>query len=200
MISAGSFALYAIRPLFQRDVSLIRRTLAIVLLALFVVLGVYLLSIGYGGRFEEQGSFSEDSSTLARIDVWGIFTQYGITNFLWGMSGKDVEAIAMSVLGMTHIENWFILSTMVVGLVVTLIVSLFFIPLYRYAQLAYDRFSSFLIFIVVVGLSSTNNSLACGVQALSLFFACCFAFQEIESEEETEYIDYYFDEDEAAMA
>ena len=186
MISAGTFVLYVIRPLFQKRVPLYRRLLSLVILLLFIACGAYLLSAGYGGRFEARGNFDEDSSTMARIDVWGIFAQYGITNFLWGMSGKDIDAIAMSVLGMTHIENWFVLSTMVVGLVITLIVTFFFIPLYRNAQKSFDRYSSFLIFIVVVGLSSTNNSLACGVQALSLYFACCFVFAQLGKEMKAE--------------
>lgn len=178
ILSAGTFVLYAIHPLFQKDVPLYRRLLAIGMLLLFIAFGAYLLSAGYGGRFEERGDFDTDSSVMARIDVWDIFAQYGITNFLWGMSGKDVDSVAASVLGATHIENWFILSTMVVGLVITLIVTFSFIPLYRNAQRSFDRYSSFLIFIMVIGLSSTNNSLACGVQALSLYFACCFAFAQ----------------------
>lgn len=185
MISAGTFALYASRPLFRRGTSFSKKFFSVVLLFAFGAIGFYLLSAGYGGRFEEQGDFSEDNSTLARIEVWSIFSRYGVTNFLWGMSGKDVEKIAIAVMGITHIENWFILSTMVVGLVVTTIVTLLFIPLYRSAQKMYDRFTSFLLFVVVVGLSSTNNSLACGVQALSLFFACCYAFPQLAIEKET---------------
>lgn len=194
MISAGTFALYAVRPLFRKDTSFSRRLLSIILLLSFVGVSLYLLNAGYGGRFEEQGSFSEDGSTLARIEVWSIFSRYGVMNFLWGMSGKDVEKIAIAVMGITHIENWFILSSMVVGLVVTTIVTFLFVPLYRRAQMTFDRYSSFLFFIVVIGLASTNNSLACGVPALSLYFACCYAFKQAEVKTET------IADDEARMA
>lgn len=177
MFSAATFALYAIRPLFQKKTSWGKRFLSLFLLAAFAAVGLYLLQAGYGGRFEEQGDFSEDSSTLARIEVWGIFSQYGLTNFLWGMSGKDVEEIALGVMGITHIENWFILSTMIVGLIVTILVVVLFIPLYRISSRPFDRYTSFLIFFTVIGLASTNNSLACGVPALSFYFACCYAFK-----------------------
>ena len=180
MISAGTFALYVVRPLFMEEVSWSKRFVSILLLTSFVIVVLYLLYAGFGGRFEENGDLSEDGSTLARIEVWGIFSRYGLTNFLWGMSGKDVEKIALAVMGMTHVENWFVLSSMVVGLVVTTIVVLLFVPLFKWAIQPYDRYTSFLLFIVTIGLASTNNSLACGVPALSFFFVCCYAFQQIE--------------------
>ena len=138
MISAGTFALYTIRPLFRKDTPWTKRFFSLLLLVVFVFVGIYLLNAGFGGRFEEQGDFSEDGSALARIEVFSIFNQYGIANFLWGMPYKDVENMALAVLGMTHIENWFILSTMIVGLVITTIVVILFIPVYCNAIKPYD--------------------------------------------------------------
>jgi hypothetical protein len=183
MISAGTYVLYVIGLLFLKDSSLSKRFFQVVLLLLFVVVGVYLLGAGFGGRFEEQGSFSEDNSALARIEVFGIIGEYGVSNFLWGLPYKDVENIAMEVLGMTHVENWFILSTMIVGLVVTTIVVLLFIPVYRNAIFLYDRYTSFLLFVGFVVLASTNNSLATGIPALSIFFACCYVFSHSEDDD-----------------
>lgn len=181
MISVGLFALYSIRPLFQKDAPWPKRLFSIFLLFLFVSIAVYIFQSGYGGRFEEQGEFSEDGSTLARIEVWSILSEYGIDNFLWGMPYTEVEDLALAVLGMTHIENWFILSTMIVGLVITTFVVILFIPVYYSAVLPYDRFTSILIFIATIVLASSNNSFATGIPALSIFFACCFAFSPTDS-------------------
>ena len=180
MISAGIFALYNIRPIIHKGESLSRRFFSAILLVSFIIIGAYLFSAGFAGRFEERGNLSEDGSALARIEVFGILSQYGISNFLWGLPYKDVENMAIAVLGMTHIENWFILSTMLVGLVVTTVVTFLFIPVYRYAIKPYSRYSSFLIFISTIVLASTNNSLATGIPALSIFFACCYAFSPID--------------------
>ena len=179
MISAGIFVLYNTRRLFKKGVSLSRLFFLALLLVVFISIGAYLLNAGFGGRFEENGDFSEDSSTLARIEVFAILSHYGLSNFLWGLPYKDVENMAIEVLGMTHIENWFILSTMIVGLVVTTIVTVFFVFVYRRAVKMYDLFSAFLIFIGTIVLGSTNNSFATGIPALSVFFACSYAFAPI---------------------
>ena len=183
-ISALTFLLYTIRPIFQKKASWSKRFFSFVLLISFAIVGFYLFKAGFGGRFEERGELSEDGSALARIEVFSIISEYGISNFLWGMPYKDVENIALAVLGMTHIENWFILSTMIVGLVITTIVVILFIPVYWHAVQPYDRYTSFLIFISTIVLASTNNSLATGIPALSIFFACCYAFSPDVTEKE----------------
>lgn len=183
MLSVATFVFYILRPIFKKGTSAGKRLFYCVLLVSFFLFGFYLLNAGYGGRFEEQGDFSQDNSTLARIQVWDIFNQYGVSNLLWGMYGDEAESIAYSVMGITHIENWFILSAMIAGLVITVIIVSLFIPVYRKATQYYDRFSSFLIFIIVIVLSSTNNSLACGVPSLSFYFACCYAFRPCQKEE-----------------
>ena len=183
IISAGVFVLYTIRPLFQKGTSSSRRLFSILLLIAFSLVGIFLLNAGFGGRFEERGELSEDSSTLARLEVFNIISEYGISNFLWGLSGKDVDQIAMAVLGMTHIENWFILSTMYSGLIITTIVTLLFVPVYRNATRPYEKYFSFLIFISTIVLGSTNNSFATGIPALSIFFACCYAFAPINEDD-----------------
>lgn len=177
MISGGVLGLFLMRLLFKKESSFLHRLFAFFMLAISVLLGIYMLRSGFGGRIEENSDLSQDDSTLARIQVWDIFLQGDITDFLWGMSGNDAEKIAFQVMGIVHIENWFILSSMIVGLVITTIVVILFVPLFRKMIRPYDRFSSFLIILVVVGLSSTNNSLACGVQAIAMFFACSYAFE-----------------------
>lgn len=180
MISGGTLGLYMLYALFRKKSSVSQRLFAFIMLVVSVVVGIYLLKSGFGGRFEERGDITEDDSTMARIQVWDIFLKGDITDFLWGMSGDEAEKLAISAMGMIHIENWYILSSLVVGLVITTIVVLLFIPLFRNVLRPYDRFTSFLILIVVVGLSSTNNSLACGVPALPIFFACCYAFKNVK--------------------
>lgn len=176
MISIGILVLYLIHLLFKKGTSWSKRILSFMLLCLFFILVQYLFNSGYGGRFEERGAFKEDGSALARINVFDIISHYGLSSFWWGLPYKDVENMAMIILGMTHIENWFILSTMVVGLVLTTIVTLLFIPIYRQSIRPYEMYSALLIFLAVIVLGSTNNSFATGTPALSVFFACCYAF------------------------
>jgi hypothetical protein len=184
VISAGIFVLYIIRPLFKKKATMKSRLFGLLFLFAFVFLGVFLIESGYGGRFEARGDISEDNSALARLDVFDIIIQYGVSNFLWGLSGDEVDQIAMAVLGMTHIENWFILSIMYNGLIITSIVTLLFVPIYRNATLPYNKYASFLIFISTIVLGSTNNSFATGIPALSIFFACCYAFSPSDCEGE----------------
>ncbi len=178
MISGGTLGLYLLSSLFKKRKSIGSRLFSVAMLSCSVAVGFYLFSSGYGGRFEEQGDFSSDDSTLARVHVWDIFLKGDITDFLWGMSGDDAEKIALNVMGIVHIENWYILSSMIVGLVITTLVVILFVSLFRNILRPYGRFTSFLILVVVVGLSSTNNSLACGVPAIAMFFACSYAFNE----------------------
>ncbi len=186
LISVITLFLYFINPLFNKEVSKKKKFLFIALLFLSAIVGIYLLSLGFGGRFEERGDFSTDDSVLARINIWDVFLYNDISVFLWGMSGDDAEDMAFALIGMAHIENWFILSSMLVGLVVTSIVVFLFIPLFKNSLKPYSNFVKLLILIVVVGLSSTNNSLACGVPALATFFVCSRAFMDDEQEESAE--------------
>lgn len=184
LLSAVIFILFMARPLLNKKATFRSRLLAFILLVAIIVFGAHLIESGYGGRFEAQGEISEDNSALARLDVFDIIIQYGVSNFLWGLSGDEVDQIAMAVLGMTHIENWFILSTMYNGLIITSIVTLLFVPIYRNAILPYNKYDSFLIFISTIVLGSTNNSFATGIPALSIFFACCYAFSPPDCEGE----------------
>ena len=180
MISAGTCFMYLISPLFNPHSTQKQRIGSMAICCIALLFGVYLFSLGFGGRFEDSGRFSSDSSVLARIEVWEIFTKGSIKQFLWGMTGDDAEAIAYSLMGMVHIENWFIMSSMIGGLVLTTIIVLLYIPLFVKSLSSYSRYTTFLILLVVVGLSSTNNSLACGVPALATFFVCSYSFSPIK--------------------
>ena len=176
MISILTLFLYLIQPFFRKKKSLKK----IISTSFFSIFAVILLNLLFernvAGRFVGQGGLLSDNSSRARIEVWNLFWQYDLRDLLWGMS--DVEEKAERVLGFVHIENWFILSTMLVGLLLTLIVIVLFIPVFKKSLSYYDRFTCIIILISTIGIASTNNSLACGVPALATFFTCCYAFEK----------------------
>lgn len=178
MFSLGTLLLLIFRNIFSGRISLFRKCFSIFLLIFVFFFVDYLLNEGYGGRFFSNGPFSSDDSVLSRFNVWEVLYNNNISTFLWGLSSKEVEVLVLTATNTFHVENWFILSSLYVGFVLTLIIVFLYIPLFAKALKNYSTFSSFLILIIVIGLSSTNNSLACGVPALSTFFVCCFAFSE----------------------
>lgn len=176
LISAFVMVLYLLKPFLTKS-SWTKRILAGIVLVGMALAVIFLFQEGLGGRLVENGSFDQDNSALARLNVYDIFKYYGLSTFLWGMRGDDVENIAMLVMGAAHIENWLILSFMSVGIVATVIVIIFFVPMFKMALEYYNLYSCILILLIVLGLSSTNNSLACGVPAIATFFTCCYAFK-----------------------
>lgn len=180
MISILAFILNIIFIFLKRDRSLklIIGTTVFSVLSLFLF--DFLIDTNLAGRFAEKGDFSSDDSSLARISIWLIFSKYNIMDMLWGLTGTEMENMAFTTVGTFHIENWFILSTLAVGLVLTVIVITLFVPLFYSSLKPYDRTFSFLLLLVTLGVASTNNSLACGVPALATFFACCYAFGDDE--------------------
>ena len=156
--------------------------LSSVLFALFSIVFLYILySSGLAGRFVERGPMISDSSTLARIDIWMFFYKYDLFDFLWGVSMNDAQMIAYNLLGVRYLENWLIMSILLVGLILTVLVVVLFFFAFKKALYSYDRFRSFLLVFTCIGIASTNNSLACGVPAIAMFFSCCYAFFEIPS-------------------
>lgn len=146
----------------------------IIILIFLGIQGIFMLfQAGFGGRFFEH-NIKEDNSILARFEVWNLLDNINIDFFLAGI--PDIENYAIRILGYNHIENWFILMSLQIGIIFTIIFILLFYKLFKYYLQPYKQFDKLMLAGLTLTVSSTNNSLACGVQAIALFFVCCYAF------------------------
>lgn len=172
LITGLSFSVYLLEQFFSKKTGG-KTKITIVLICLVAVFGVLILfESGYGGRFFEH-DIDEDGSILARLEVWKMFDLS--TDFIFcGIS--DIEELAIRILGSNHIENWFILMCLQIGLLFTILLICLFVPIFKIFLLPFNRFHALLVLGICLLISSTNNSLACGVPAISMFFTCCYAF------------------------
>jgi len=193
LISGLSFFIYVIHNLLSGETTKKTKLIFIISSIVFIFLIISLFESGWGGRLFESSSISEDDSALARIVVWDILDKLDLSTFLFGMTG-DLTEFAEQVIDTVHIENWFIVMIMGIGLIATLffIYMMFFI--FRKNLTNYTRFQKLFVSGIMLIIASTNNSLSSGVQVISIFFVCSYAFkknaetEEIE-EEETEIIE-----------
>ena len=181
LFTAAFFIIYSILPQMELPKKVRRKKWIIGIAALLVCAYAfnYMIQHGYGGRFFEY-DVDSDSSIAARLEVWKIIERYDWTFFLLG--GLDVEEIAMRILGYNHIENWLILCFMSVGIIVTALAIIFFVPMFRKSLKQYTIFESIIVIGVFLCVSTTNNSLACGVPAIATFFTCAYAFSKFKDD------------------
>lgn len=176
LLSSLSFIFYILHTTFQKKVKFSTKFLNFAFVIISVTIIFYLFNEGYGGRFFEKDDISEDGSILARIEVWSILANCTLSDILWGTA--DITKLAMKTLGHVHIENWLILSVLMGGLVITILAIILFIPNFKYYLKNYTLFEKLFILSICLGIASTNNSLACGVPALSVFIVCAYAFKK----------------------
>lgn len=180
MISGVTLVLYLLRPIIQNKHTHLRnKFVSIFVIFLSIFIAAYLFYSGYGNRFEVLGDFSTDGSTLARVNIWKVFSYMDYSEILFGISNNEIYSLTERTVGMAHVENWFIMIGMCIGFILTIFFIVLFIPLFKKALTSFDKYTSFLIIIVVIGLASTNNSLSCGVPAIATFFVCSYAFANI---------------------
>ena len=175
LLSGLSFIAYIFNAIFQKGIKTSTKVATILFVLISITIIFTMFNEGYGGRFFEN-DISEDSSILARIEVWSIFSKCSFNDILWGT--PDVTKLAMKTLGHMHIENWLILSILLAGIIITIPSILFFIPIFRKSLKEYNKFEKLFLIGICLSIASTNNSLACGIPALSIFFVSSFAFKK----------------------
>lgn len=173
LISGLFVAIYLLRTVTNKQIDL-KTKFVIILLAIVAVVGVmFLLDSGFGGRFF-QYELNSDNSIMARIEVWDLLN-FSVELFLCGVN--DISAYAMRILGYSHVENWFILLSLQIGVVFAILFIIQFIPIFRLFLSSFNRFDKFVLLGVFLGISSTNNSLAVASPAISFFFICGYSFR-----------------------
>ena len=177
LISGLSFIIYVFYNLTNAKMKFSSKLNIVIFMLICMIIVVYLLEEGYGGRFFEHDDVSEDDSIMARIYVWLMFSYLDLKAFLLGINGDEIERLAIRTMGMIHVENWLILFILNMGIILTIAVILFFIPIFRQSLKNYTIFQTLFVLGVCFGVASTNNSLASGVQAISMFMVCAYAFK-----------------------
>lgn len=177
LISGLSFIIYVLYNLTNAKMKFSSKLNIVIFMLICIAIVVYLLGEGYGGRFFEHDDVSEDGSIMARIYVWFMFSYLDLKAILLGINGDEIERLVIRTMGIIHVENWLILFILDMGVILTIAVILFLIPIFRQSLRNYKLFQALFVLGVCFGVASTNNSLACGVQAISTFMVCAYAFK-----------------------
>lgn len=178
IISVLFFSVFLLKYIFVINKKAYHRGWVIIIGIFFFYILTFLFGQGFGARLMNTDFTAADSSILARISIWNIFETYDLSQFLFGMEGERVYAMALFVTGLAHVENWLILMIMNDGLILIALCVLLFIPLFKKTYSYYSNFDWWFCFCVFIILASTNNSLACGVPAIAMYFACAYGFKQ----------------------
>ncbi|QDW26924.1 hypothetical protein FFJ24_019725 [Pedobacter sp. KBS0701] len=125
-----------------------------------------------GDRLFAQGIQSDDTSILARFDV---FEMLNYIDYSLIFKGSGLEFVEVK-LGLLHIENWILIMIFDLGLLLTVYYA-YMITLLSFSFMAgynkLDKYYTFFIFIIV---ATSNNSLASQSPAVCFFIASCLFF------------------------
>ena len=183
LISGLSFIIHVLYSLTNAKMKFSSKLNIVILMLICVAIVVYLLGEGYGGRFFQNDDVSEDDSIMARIYVWRMLSYLDLESFLLGINSNEIERLAIRTMGMIHVENWLILFVLNMGTILTITIIVFFVPIFKRLLKSYTFFQTLLALGVCFGVASTNNSLACGVPAISTFMVCAYAFKHKSNQE-----------------
>jgi hypothetical protein len=134
-----------------------------------LVLIFLIINFNFGDRLLSQGLQSDDTSILARFDVFDMLNYFDYSLIFVGSGLEFVEL----KLGMLHIENWILIMVFDLGVMLTIyyvfmITKLSLLFLGKYTKV--DKYYLFLVFILI---ATSNNSLASQSPAICFFIASC---------------------------
>lgn len=176
LLSGLFFAIYIFSNLMRKNVTLSSKLyLSLIVICCIIIVAIF-FEKGYGGRFFENDDVYSDVSIMTRIYVWSIFPNLSLSSLIFGVNGNEITYLAIKILGIVHIENWLILLILNIGILMTIFVLLLFIPIFKKSLYSFSNIQKFLLLGICLGIASTNNSLACGVPAISLFLVSSYAF------------------------
>lgn len=179
MMWAGFLPLYMGHNIFRGGISTKTKIFLISIAVLLILSIIFMFEMGWGGRLFQK-SLGEDNSTFARILAWDIFEKFDISIFLIGMQG-DLADFALRAIGTVHVENWFIYMAMRIGVIFSILCTIMIYLIIKKSLIGYTKFQKIFVLAITFLLASTNNSLACGVQVISIFIICTYAFTSAES-------------------
>lgn len=151
-----------------------KRLLVSMVVFMALVGSVLFFVMGFGSRLAEMGLF-DDSSAMARVDVFNIFEYYPLEDFLWGMDYTQYE-YAMYYAGIEIVENFYIAYILRNGIVFLVVYILLYVCLIKRLYRGYDWFTKWFTGGAFILIASTNNSLSTLSIALFLFLILIVIF------------------------
>lgn len=133
-----------------------------------------------GGRLLNMGLYGDDSSSLARTQIFDIFHGLDLKKFMFiGVPYAQIEVIQrMAGLGYLIIENPWIIFIFRYGIIQTIAMIVFFVPLFRKWLLPYGVKNALIVSAFFVAIISSSNSLAIGSTSIAQLFLFAYAFKK----------------------
>ena len=167
------FAIYTLRK--GHDVSPKDKRILVSMIVVMALVGTVLFFVlGFGSRLAEMGLF-DDSSAMARVDVFKVFDNYPLGDFLWGMDSLQYEYV-LYYAGIEVTENFYIDYLLRNGIVFLVMYLLLYIRLIKRLYRGYDWFTKWFTGGTFILIASTNNSLSTLGIALFLFLILIVIF------------------------
>lgn len=160
--------LYIAYNISIKNVLQISKFKLIVSFTLFIIIGLYLFGQGWGGRLLEKGNLN-DSSVEARLILYEKFFSMDFTLFLFGMSNEAIS----SLIRMAHIESYWLLYLCRFGIFILLYYLYLFYKLLKQWMKGFPLANRIFVVLVLLLLSSTNNSIYSGDPVIAVFILCC---------------------------
>lgn len=182
ILAWGGFAgIYIMNRLWDRQYSVSKKIWLIALGAIGLLAILYLIfNTGIGGRLLSMELF--DNSGTSRLRIFEIFDYYSFGSFLFGGVSPETMYIMANTVGLGHIENYWLIYIFRFGIIYTVILTILFYNLFKRYLTPYNKFQKIFVVLCFLLISSTNNSLAMGVPAISVFLLCAVAFGDSNME------------------
>lgn len=132
-----------------------------------------------GGRLLNLGLYG-DSSSMARTDIWGMFDFINLSDYIFmGIPYSDIIYIQYRAgLDYLIIENPWIIFILRYGIIQTVAMVLFYIPIFRKWLLPYGNYNAIVISFFFFVIVSSSNSLAVGSTSIAQLFLFAYAFRD----------------------
>ena len=154
------------------------KILRISTIIIIVIVAVFLITqTPYGARIQDMGNMDDDSAT-ARLLALDFFKNLTIQDTFLGAPSATM-AIYQDYLGVDIIENFWIAWIIRFGLIMTLLLTFFFIKFLYNNVKNFGRFSSLFILLVFLAIASSNNSLATTTPVVSIYILCAYSFNPL---------------------
>lgn len=171
-------SIYLIFTIFLSRKESINTKIALVSLSsVLAMVGTALLfNYGFGDRLLNMGLYDDDSASV-RTQIWSVFDNHSVFDFLGGMSEGATMILANNA-GVEIIENFWLIYLFRFGLIFTAIITLLYYLLIKRELITFGLFQKLFVVGVFLLISSTNNSLASQASiALPAFVICTYAFK-----------------------
>lgn len=156
-----------------------------------ILFGMLIIAAGFlyalfftslGGRLLNLGLYGSDSSSLARVEILDIFNYVDLKNFIF--MGVPYSHISMlqNKAGLDYliIENPWIIFIFRYGIIQTVAMILFYIPIFKEWLKPYGVYNALIISLFFIAIVSSSNSLAVGSTAIVQLFLFAYAFSNIK--------------------